>query len=375
MVEIMEERASLKRSAPPVSLVECIICQESKKDVLFSATVQGLRSFKESSEERRKLRDTINTETIDRILSAFEGKKGEELHWHKSCYAKYTNKGKISRLRRFLDSTNAKPSPSEVSASYALRSKTSSTDWELCMFCQDGETSKKRSMCSVTTLKMSQQILEGAKCDHDLSLRVAGVNDLIAAEGKYHPNCYEKFVRKVSRSRDIAKDESGTVLSWLIDELNKSAEQGHILELKEVWLRYFSLAAEQNMDIPPSFRSRMTTFKEHIAPHVADVYDFVLLRDQAVSERQTVLVPIKFCHIPVSQVLNQQAQSNPVIPIYQPDEKDDFLSMVHVALKLRSDILAQPAHQGLNVCTEDAIACVPESLYMFIRLMLGGQSP
>ena len=67
------------------------------------------------------------------------------------------------------------------------------------------------------------------------------------------------------------------------------------------------------MDIPPSFRSRMTTFKEHITPHVADVYDFVLLRDQAVSERQTVLVPIKFCHIPVSQVLNQQAQSNPII--------------------------------------------------------------
>ena len=125
------------------------------------------------------------------------------------------------------------------------------------------------------------------------------------------------------------------------------------------------------MDIPPSFRSHMTTFKEHIAPHVADVYDFVLPRDQAVSERQTVLVPIKFCHIPVSQVLIQQAQSNPIIPIYQPDEKDDFLSMV---LKLRSDILAQPAHQGLNVCTEDAIACAPESLYMFIRLMLGGQS-
>ena len=85
--------------------------------------MQGLCSLKESSEERGKLRDTINTDTINRILSAFEGKKGEELHWHKSCYAKYTDKGKISRLRRFLDSTNAKPSPSEISASSALRTK------------------------------------------------------------------------------------------------------------------------------------------------------------------------------------------------------------------------------------------------------------
>ena len=43
---------------------------------------------------------------------------------------------------------------------------------------------------------MSQQILEGAKCEHDLSLRLAGVNDLIAAEGKYHPNCYKKKVHE-----------------------------------------------------------------------------------------------------------------------------------------------------------------------------------
>ena len=125
------------------------------------------------------------------------------------------------------------------------------------MFCQDGKTSKKQTLWSFTTFKMSQQILEGVKCDHDLSLRVAGVNDLIAAEGKYHPDCYKNFLRNVSRSRDIAKDESGAVLSRLIVELKKSAEQGHILELKEVWLRYCSLAAEQNMAIPPLFRSRI----------------------------------------------------------------------------------------------------------------------
>ena len=117
---------------------------------------------------------------------------------------------------------------------------------------------------------------------------MSGVNDLIAAEGKYHPNCYKKFQRSASRSVDIAKDDSGAVLLWLVDELKTSAEQGHILELKEVWLRYCSLANENNIDIPPSFRSRMITFKEHITPHVADFYDFVLLRNQAIAERQTV---------------------------------------------------------------------------------------
>ena len=98
---------------------------------------------------------------------------------------------------------------------------------------------------------MSPPILEGAKCQHDLSLRLAGVNDLIAAEGKYHPNCYKKFMRNVSRSSNVAKDESGTVLLWLIDELKKSAEQVHVLELKKVWLGYCSQAAEQTIEIPP----------------------------------------------------------------------------------------------------------------------------
>ena len=78
--------------------------------------------------------------------------------------------------------------------------------------------------------------------------------------------------------------------------------------------------------------------------HIAAVYDFVLVRDQAVSERLIVLLPIEFCHIPVSQDLNELAQSNPTFPIYQPDEKYDFLSMVQVALKRWSDILAQPVH-------------------------------
>ena len=107
---------------------------------------------------------------------------------------------------------NAKPP--ELSASPALSSKNSFTDWELCMFCQGGKTFKKRTLCSITTFKMSQQIhvLEGAKCDHNLSLRVAGVNNLVAAEGKYHPNCYKRFLRNVSRSRDTAKDESEAVL-------------------------------------------------------------------------------------------------------------------------------------------------------------------
>ncbi|KAL9982388.1 hypothetical protein ACROYT_G004423 [Oculina patagonica] len=49
------------------------------------------------SQKRISCSDTANTETIDRILNAAETNTAEELKWHKSCYAKYTDKGKISR--------------------------------------------------------------------------------------------------------------------------------------------------------------------------------------------------------------------------------------------------------------------------------------
>ena len=44
--------------------------------------------------------------------------------------------------------------------------------------------------------------------------------------------------------------------------------------------------------------------------------------------------------------------------------------MVHVAFKQRSDIMAHHQYKGLNICEGEAISCVPDSVFMFVRLML-----
>ncbi len=41
---------------------------------------------------------------------------------------------------------------------------------------------------------------------------------------------------------------------------------------------------------------------------------------------------------------------------------NEFLELVHVALRLRSDILAQPCHKGLDISEDAVMACVPDSL-------------
>ena len=53
-------------------------------------------------------------------------------------------------------------------------------------------------------------------------------------------------------------------LQWHIEELKNSAEQGHILELSEVWNRYCELAEQAGTEVPHSFVSRHATFMEDL---------------------------------------------------------------------------------------------------------------
>ena len=59
---------------------------------------------------------------------------------------------------------------------------------------------------------------------------------------------------------------------------------------------------------------------------------------------------------------------------YHPAQEDEFLSLVHIALKIRGDMVAKAGHKGLSVSEDGAIACIPESLYMFLCLLYGRQS-
>ena len=89
-----------------------------------------------------------------------------------------------------------------------------------------------------------------------------------------------------------------------------------------------------------------------------------------------MLIPIKFANVALSKAANKRADTDDLLtrPRYEPQE-DIFLSLVHVALKIRRDLMEEPGLQSLNVSGQDAIDFVPESLYMFLRLLFGSQKP
>lgn len=371
----MDPVVSLKRSTP-VSSELCIICQESKHDALFDATPQGLNSMRDATESRKKVRDVKYRDATDRLTTLFEANSAPVLVWHKSCYAIYTSKEKIQRLKKKYDQPLPTQSEGHTSSgshcrSAELRSQTKPIDWKLCMFCQG--TSIKQKTCNVMSNNMSNQILSAAKYVEHIHIRVADVNDLMAAEGCYHPNCLKKFLRDSAKAK-VENKSFDLAMVWLAQQLRQSADEGHVLELEQVWLHYKKLADEAGIEIPRSFISRPSTFKEKLSTLVNDIYEFIVLHDQSAYGKQTILLPIKFRNIPFSEWYDQDLEEgSTTIPVFKPPE-DDFLSMVHVALKLRSDILSQPSYNGVDVSKDAEIDCVPPSVYMFIHLLLGGQS-
>ena len=67
-----------------------------------------------------------------------------------------------------------------------------------------------------------------------MSLRLAGVNDLIAAEGKHHNKCHNVF--KYDRQKTKKECEIiDLAMIFLVQELGYTASKNQILQLSDVW--------------------------------------------------------------------------------------------------------------------------------------------
>ena len=138
--------------------------------------------------------------------------------------------------------------------------------------------------------------------------------------------------------------------------------------MNDVWVYYTELCAETQVDIPQSFLSCRTSFKDKLELLVNSVYNFHVLKKCGDCEKGTVLVPKEFSHVPSAPHVTQQGDEEDFeIPTYKPED-NIFLSLVHVALKLRSDILSHPQYKGFKVPSEAAVDCTPDTVYMFLKM-------
>ena len=76
------------------------------------------------------------------------------------------------------------------------------------MFCQTDDS--KLTLNNVQTLQTSNKILgiAASGIDEEISCKLGGVHDLVAAEGKYHLKCYASFLRKAKKHSTISQESN-----------------------------------------------------------------------------------------------------------------------------------------------------------------------
>jgi hypothetical protein len=67
-------------------------------------------------------------------------------------------------------------------------------------------------------------------------------------------------------------------------------------------------------------------------------------------DRQTLLIPTQYVNEAMSKFAAGETEDDDMLtmPRYKSDDQD-FLSLVHVALKIRSDMVETPGHTGLGL--------------------------
>ena len=303
----------------------CIVRQKDTKQKLMKVSRDILECVDTVRQLRLKLRCDNFRDTTDWLTVIFQADTQQLFSWHKDCRSNYISKSNIERLRMTgregMTGQISSPSTSMSSQqNVSLRSKAPQIDWNQCIFCQQ---KKKASFHLIQEMNVSKRILEAAQYYQFLKVRIACMNDLTAADGKYHRNCLTEFGRSSEHMENISLTSPDIVLAWLCQELEHAAEKADILDLVDVWARFCDIVYRY---IPSSFQTGRNTFKEKLADRLKGIYEIIVLHDQPRTEPRTVLVPSKFRHIPVSEMVNDEANDTErLIPSFKHHDQDTFL--------------------------------------------------
>ena len=248
------------------------------------------------------------------------------------------------------------------------------------MFCQ----MDSKGLSQVQTMETSAKILRKAVFDNEMSCKLAGVNDLIAAEGKYHLKCYTKFQRNTDKNaadfKEVNSDPRVTCFEEIMSSLEKGLCRGRIYSLKAVWTSFpHRLESHYHLD-PGVYRGNK--LKEKIQLFLQDKITFV----QPLNPSEPFLI--------VSSNLNEAAmrsllkesnvEGNVDNAEYEEELNNDDVEAVdldaellswlyRVAVKVHHDVKSAPGIDCIgSIDEQSAESVVPESLFMLISLLCAG---
>ena len=166
-----------------------------------------------------------------------------EVVWHSACYSSYTSKRNI-QFASSIDTNDAASEEECEDQERASRSSRSKIDWSKCFFCKKKTYKKVTELINVSTFTACQTIKRAATIQGDeamLHLLLGGNDDLMAAEAKYHKNCYSLYIaKKVRDDKGESSNESHheNAFKQLVEELRPGLEQGRVYDMTSLLVKY-----------------------------------------------------------------------------------------------------------------------------------------
>lgn len=386
----MDPVYTIKRKRPTdIDKLGCLFCNKTTDDIRI-ASPEGKERTWIVAQQRRKHGDTSYADVLERLDVLSEEQFYElEIRWHKNCYSSFSSKSKLDRLKKRHETSSGLSSASattdhsaSTSSAPTTRSSKSAINWSLCMFCQ---MVGKRKVHRVQTFEKSTDIIEHAKTDPVMSIRLSGVSDLIAAEGCYHLGCLIAFERRsvhVKTSTDQQEPQVDDCMMKVCRDLGVGLSRGHVYKMGDVWDRYQSMCIERQVSVPMKYLSRRTTFYEKVQLLVGKKASYV----KTLANGQLLMYPGEKSDFIISKTLSKsnKQQENLSSDSESTDDEDTsvldiaqgniFQEMVHVALRVRRDLLDTPGHSSSwhNLNQDHVDQVIPNSLYLFLRLLFGG---
>ena len=91
------EPAYPQKTSTTIDFDYCILCQETGNGELMVPGEKGINKLKQAMMRRKKLRDSKNRDTIERLETIMDPSHETSLRWHRMCYSQFTQKKQNSK--------------------------------------------------------------------------------------------------------------------------------------------------------------------------------------------------------------------------------------------------------------------------------------
>lgn len=123
------------------------------------------------------------------------------------------------------------------------RSETAPRDWSKCFICKNKTYKKGKKMINVCTFEACDSVRKAAESKEDLDMlhTLRSVNyDLIAAEGKYHKNCFALYISKKSLKYQESKGDSlyENAFQEIVKDIGIGIDQGKAYDMASLLDKY-----------------------------------------------------------------------------------------------------------------------------------------